>query len=189
MDGCSRQNPAYRPAKEEPRSGGALLFTANSGDPACSERRTSAGRREIRGEWSSPSGIFRAVNSESKLGGYAQKAVILLIALFAIAAPIVVSVSNARDKPSEGPNGIKLTAAETTGRELFAKSCSTCHTLAAVDAVSRIGPDLDVVQPPAALVLAAIQSGYAGAGQMPAAIYSGQDANDVAQFVAAVAGR
>src|SRR5438067_4046334 len=25
MDGCSRQNPAYRPATEEPRSGGAFL--------------------------------------------------------------------------------------------------------------------------------------------------------------------
>ena len=26
MDGCSRQNPAYRPATEEPRSGGAFLW-------------------------------------------------------------------------------------------------------------------------------------------------------------------
>ncbi len=25
MDGCSRQNPAYRPAKEKPRSGGVFL--------------------------------------------------------------------------------------------------------------------------------------------------------------------
>ncbi len=28
MDGCSRQNPAYRPATEEPRSGGAPLLLA-----------------------------------------------------------------------------------------------------------------------------------------------------------------
>ena len=28
MDDCSRQDPAYRPAKEEPRFGGALLFSA-----------------------------------------------------------------------------------------------------------------------------------------------------------------
>ena len=31
MDGCSRQNPAYRPAKEKPRSGGASLFPGRCG--------------------------------------------------------------------------------------------------------------------------------------------------------------
>jgi mono/diheme cytochrome c family protein len=130
------------------------------------------------------------VTSESKLARNARRTVIALVFVFAIAAPIIVAVRNARDQPSRGPDGIKLTAAETAGRELFAKSCSTCHTLAAVNAVARIGPDLDVLRPPTALVLAAIQGGYAGpGGQMPTAIYSGQDANDVAQFVAAVAGR
>jgi hypothetical protein len=39
-------------------------------------------------------------------------------------------------------------------------------------------------------VLNAIQLGRArGAGQMPADIYTGQDAKDVAQFVSAVAGQ
>jgi len=137
-----------------------------------------------------PSGIFRAVTPEGKLGRYIRRALIVLVFAFAIAAPIVVSVDNAQDQPSAGPDAVKLTAAETVGRELFAKSCSTCHTLAAVNAVARIGPDLDVVRPPSALVLAAIAGGYAGpGGQMPVGIYSGQDADDVAQFVAAVAGR
>jgi hypothetical protein len=39
-------------------------------------------------------------------------------------------------------------------------------------------------------VLYAINNGFAaGLGQMPAGLYSGQDATDIAQFVAAVAGR
>ena len=45
-------------------------------------------------------------------------------------------------------------------------------------------------RPPEALVLNAIEMGRArGAGNMPAGIYVGKQAEDVAKFVAAVAGR
>ncbi|MGD0196903.1 MAG: cytochrome c [Solirubrobacteraceae bacterium] len=108
----------------------------------------------------------------------------------AIAGGIIVSLHNARDAPRNGPGGVKLTADEAQGRALFAQTCATCHTLAAVHAVGAIGPNLDVVRPAEAFVLYAIQNGFAeGSGQMPAGIYSGQEATDVAQFVAAVAGR
>ena len=107
-----------------------------------------------------------------------------------LAVPIAVAVANGQDKARVGPAGITLTKNEATGRELFARVCATCHTLAAAAAVGHVGPDLDVLLPNKALVLYAIQHGYArGAGQMPADIYTGQQANDVAEFVAAVAGQ
>ena len=106
-----------------------------------------------------------------------------------IAVPIAVAVKNGEDRARVGPGGITLTANESTGRKLFAQTCATCHTLAAAAAVGHVGPDLDVLLPNQALVLYAIKNGFArGNGQMPADIYGGQQANDVAQFVATVAG-
>ena len=90
-----------------------------------------------------------------------------------------------------------LTAEEIKGRELFAHTCTVCHTLAAVKSVGRIGPNLDVPRrrrhhDPAgrkAFVLNAIIEGRAhGLGNMPALLYQGKEAEDVADFVAAVAG-
>jgi len=77
-----------------------------------------------------------------------------------------------------------------SGRELFARTCGTCHTLKGAATTGRVGPNLDQLRPPSALVLNAIEQGRArGAGQMPAALYDGTDARDVASFVAKVAGR
>jgi mono/diheme cytochrome c family protein len=116
--------------------------------------------------------------------------VLTVVTALAVVAAILVSIHNARDAPRNGPHGIKLTADEAIGRELFAKTCSTCHTLAAANAVARVGPDLDGVRPSKALVLYALQNGFAGSyGQMPAGLYTGRDANDIASFVSTVAGR
>jgi Major Facilitator Superfamily len=43
MDDCSRQNPAYRPAKEKPRSGGVFLWAKSLG----SRRSRDVGRAQI----------------------------------------------------------------------------------------------------------------------------------------------
>ena len=70
------------------------------------------------------------------------------------------------------------------------KYCATCHTLKASNAVGKVGPNLDVLHPPKGLILDAIANGRArGQGQMPAGLVDGQDAQDVAAYVAAVAGR
>jgi hypothetical protein len=61
--------------------------------------------------------------------------------------------------------------------------------LSLANAVAQVGPDLDQLQPNKALVLATIKSGRsAGNGQMPGNIYTGQDAVDVAEFVAKAVG-
>jgi mono/diheme cytochrome c family protein len=133
------------------------------------------------------------LDSESSLANRLRTLGLLVVVAFGIAVPIAVSVANGQDKARVGPAGITLTKDEATGRELFAHSCATCHTLAAAAAVGHVGPVLDLdpsVYNHASYVLGVIKVGRAyGNGDMPAAIYTGQQARDVAEFVAAVAGR
>jgi mono/diheme cytochrome c family protein len=101
----------------------------------------------------------------------------------------LVFVGNERDDEA-GAARIKLSKSQERGRELFGQVCQQCHTLKAANAVGMTGPDLDQLKPPKSLVLDAIINGRArGQGTMPAGLYTGQDAEDVASFVAAVAGK
>ena len=53
----------------------------------------------------------------------------------------------------------------------------------------QVGPNLDNLRPPKELVLDAIKNGRSkGNGQMAADLYEGQDAIDVANFVAKAVG-
>jgi mono/diheme cytochrome c family protein len=114
----------------------------------------------------------------------------LLIVGIGIVVPGLVLANNGSNASADAPHGVDLNASATNGRQLFAENCSTCHTLSASNAVGRVGPDLDTVRPPVGLVLDAVLKGRAsGNGQMPAALLQGQDAKDVANYVAAVAGR
>lgn len=136
-----------------------------------------------------PGGLRSRLHTESRLARQVRGGAIALTVAFGLGAPIAVAVANGNDKARVGPSGMTLTKNEATGRELFAKTCATCHTLAAAAAVGHVGPNLDILLPNEQLVAFAIQAGFSqGNGQMPAGIYTGQDARDVAQFVAAVAG-
>jgi mono/diheme cytochrome c family protein len=116
--------------------------------------------------------------------------VTLVVVLLGVAVPLAIGVANKNDHAESAPGGVELTASETAGRAVFAKYCSTCHTLKASNAVGKVGPNLDVLHPPKGLVLDAIANGRArGQGQMPAGLVDGEDAQDVAEYVAAVAGR
>jgi mono/diheme cytochrome c family protein len=114
--------------------------------------------------------------------------VAVLVLLLGILVPaLVIAAGRSTEK---APGGVKLTAADERGREIFAERCATCHTLAAANAVGKVGPNLDQLHPPKALVIDAIRKGRArGQGQMPANLVDGQDAQEVADFVAKVAGR
>ena len=77
-----------------------------------------------------------------------------------------------------------------TGRTLFIESCAACHNLDAVNARGVTGPDLDkigTITPQR--VLSAIKIGGTGQGRMPQNLLQGQNAQDVAAFVSAVAGK
>ena len=107
-----------------------------------------------------------------------------------LAVPLWLVMRDHQDVPKTAVGGVKLTAAQEEGRQLFARNCSTCHTLAASRAVGKTGPNLDVMRPPEALTYNAILVGRArGNGNMPAGLLSGQQAKDVASYVQAVAGR
>jgi len=112
----------------------------------------------------------------------------LLILGIAIPAAVIASVENRNDIPSA--NVSNLTKAEEHGRELFGQRCRNCHTLKAANAVAQVGPNLDNLRPPKNLVLDAIHNGRArGNGQMAADLVEGQDAEDVAAFVAKAVGQ
>jgi len=122
---------------------------------------------------------------------------VLLLVAFGLAVPALVVAANVEHKSSSAIGGVHLSANETKGRELFARSCVFCHALAAVKSYGRFGPNLDVhvgydVSTYAgrkALVYSAVVEGRArGRGDMPALLYQGKEAEDVAEFVAAVAG-
>lgn len=79
-------------------------------------------------------------------------------------------------------------AAAGPGREIFAQTCGTCHTLSAADTSGTVGPNLDDLQPDQAQVEAAIQNGGSGSGAMPSGLLQGAEAQQVAAFVAQSAG-
>lgn len=120
---------------------------------------------------------------------------------FGIGLPLGFLIGNHANANSQ-VGGYKLTAAMKRGRELFGQHCAVCHTLAAANAVGKVGPNLDTIKPSAGLVLHTIENGCLqnpppgtssqsclSQGNMPAGIIQGQEATDVAQFVAQVAGR
>jgi mono/diheme cytochrome c family protein len=96
--------------------------------------------------------------------------------------------------------GIKLTPGEKIGRELFGEHCGVCHTLAAANAAGKVGPNLDLLKPSESIVLHTIvngclPNGSASSGEaclsqgvMPANVVQGRQAQQVAAFVAKVAG-
>jgi len=77
-----------------------------------------------------------------------------------------------------------LAPAEEHGRELFIENCGSCHTLDAAGTQGQIGPNLGDIPLDEEEVLAAIENGGTGTGNMPSGLVSGQDAEDVAAFVA-----
>ncbi len=126
---------------------------------------------------------------ESRAAERLTLAGVTLLFAFGVAVPALVLADNGAHKASSAPGGVTLTAAQQHGRYLFGQACNVCHTLSASEAHGRVGPDLDVLRPPYALVLNAIEMGrYRGNGNMPANLYLGVDAQDVASYVAAVAG-
>jgi mono/diheme cytochrome c family protein len=146
--------------------------------------------RRPRGEPGSSNAESRAAQRLITLG-------IIVLFVFGLVVPAIVLAFNGEHKASVASGGVHLTKDEQKGRELFSHTCTVCHTLAAVKSVGRVGPNLDIrvgddISTPAgrrALVLSAISEGRArGNGDMPALLYVGKEAEDVADFVAAVAG-
>jgi mono/diheme cytochrome c family protein len=89
------------------------------------------------------------------------------------------------------------------GKELFVKGCGSCHTLADAGTTGTIGPNLDyafvqsridglgersILQVVRGQIAYPVTDPSTDAPGMPANIFEGQDAEDVATYVASVAG-
>jgi mono/diheme cytochrome c family protein len=138
-----------------------------------------------------PSGAAQRMMSTSRV---ARRISIVLFAIFAlilgiaVPAAVIAAVSSRDDIPEANVSG--LTANEKEGRELFGLRCANCHTLRAANAIASVGPNLDELRPNRELVLDAIENGRSqGNGQMAAGLYTGQDAENVAAFVAKAVGQ
>lgn len=111
----------------------------------------------------------------------------LFFAAFALAVPYW-AISKEGD-PDSSPE--KVAASDQAAKELFQINCGSCHTLALAGTDGVVGPDLDEllgdVPDQQERVLAAIELGVEG--RMPAGILRGQQAEEVADFVARVAGQ
>jgi len=121
-------------------------------------------------------------------------AIVLAYIGIGVAVPAVVIASRGtREGNSAQLEQTKLRNAKPDiqeGKQLFSESCAACHNLDAVNARGVTGPDLDkigTVTP--ARVESAIRIGGTGQLRMPARLLQGQNAKDVAEFVAAVAGK
>ncbi len=145
-----------------------------------------------------PRGARESLHTESRAGQRLITLGVVLMFAFGLIVPALVLAQNGEHKASVAVGGVKLSGEQQKGRELFARACAVCHALSATKSVGRIGPNLDVrvgqdISTAAgrkALVLSAIGEGRArGLGQMPALLYQGKEAEEVASFVAAVAGR
>jgi cytochrome c553 len=127
-----------------------------------------------------------------------QRAFAILIVLvyvgIGIAVPAVVIASRGDREGNDAALSHKLTRNAPVdvqnGKKLFEESCAACHSLAAVNARGVTGPNLDKIGTVTkARVLSAIKIGGTGQMRMPANLLQGQNAQDVAAFVAAVAGK
>jgi cbb3-type cytochrome c oxidase subunit III len=119
-----------------------------------------------------------------------------VVGLGAVAAAVLVAAGC-------GTGGRASSHADVAnGQKLFTGTCGACHTLAAAGTSGTIGPNLDdafrgdrqqhfeqsTIQN---VVLDMIRLGsgpVAGSASMPAHLYTGQNAQDVAAYVASVAG-
>jgi mono/diheme cytochrome c family protein len=138
-----------------------------------------------------PGGAIARLQSQSRsarrvaVGAF----VLALVALGAGVPAAVITAVEARDDIPDA-NVRNLTASEKHGRELFGQRCAVCHTLKAANAMAQVGPNLDDLRPPKALVLDALEKGRSrGNGQMAEELYVGRDAEDVASFVAKAVGQ
>jgi mono/diheme cytochrome c family protein len=151
---------------------------------------------------SGPGGAREALHPRTYRGNRALAAILVLLYIgFGVAIPAVFLHGNDANASAQ-VGGIKLTPADKRGRDLFGQRCGLCHTLSAANAIGKVGPDLDVLRPSYQVVLNTINNGCLqtpppgqnqlaclGQGVMPAGIYAGRDARDVADFVSKVAGQ
>jgi|SRR5687767_3894314 mono/diheme cytochrome c family protein len=127
----------------------------------------------------------------TKGGRFFRFSMVLLYALLGLAVPALIIADSGQSQGGTPPLQHEEASSELEdGKELFRQTCAACHTLAAANARGVTGPDLDEIgQMTEERVLQAIKVGGTGQKRMPAALLEGEDAEAVAKYVSAVAGK
>jgi mono/diheme cytochrome c family protein len=126
-------------------------------------------------------------------GGRRSFPAVILVIYVALGVAVPAAVIASRGEAEGGVGSLRTEEASERlehGKELFVATCKSCHDLDAVQARGVTGPDLDELGGvDRERVLNAIENGGTGQGRMPAGLLQDQDAEDVATYVARVAGQ
>jgi len=124
----------------------------------------------------------------------------ILAVCLAVLIPLWAYLSNA----DQNAGTREVPANLQTGRHLFETNCGTCHTLYAAGTDGNFGPNLDLLLAPTGpstdpstikatktRVVNAVENGVDSStpGRMPAGILSGEQVQQVADFVSREAGK
>jgi mono/diheme cytochrome c family protein len=124
-------------------------------------------------------------------GRFFSFVMVLVYLALGVVVPAVVIASRGEAEGATGSLRTKeISGKMETGKQLFIQTCKSCHTLGAVNAHGVTGPNLDELAPlDKQRVLNAIKRGGTGTGRMPPNLLESDDADAVATYVSAVAGR
>jgi cytochrome c551 len=115
----------------------------------------------------------------------------LFFALFFVAFAVAVPFWAISKEGDAASSAEKVAASDDPSKDLFATNCGSCHTLARAGTDGIVGPNLDDLlgglPGQEERVQTAIEMGVQG--RMPAGILQGEQAKQVADFVARVAGQ
>ena len=127
-----------------------------------------------------------------------RPAQVAALVVLALAASVLLAACGDTVGYTEASSGDRI-----HGKELFKQGCGSCHTLADAGTTGTIGPNLDyaflqsrkdglgedtILQVVRDQMAYAVTTPSTGAPGMPRDIFTGQDADDVATYVASVAG-
>jgi cytochrome c oxidase subunit 1 len=114
------------------------------------------------------------------------------LAIAVLIPGFIVALDRLPDRPeiqaaAAGPEK-PLSPEAQAGEELFVTNCGSCHTFSAAGTSGTTGPDLDSLPLTETRVIAAIENGGIGSGQMPANLITGADATAVAKYLTEAGG-
>jgi mono/diheme cytochrome c family protein len=123
----------------------------------------------------------------------------IVFGIFAAVCLLVLPWMALGREGSDDAATVHVEAADEGAKQLFFDNCGSCHTLAAAGTDGVVGPNLDQLLLPSGTNSAEAYSGSYGRvlqavtcgiqGRMPKGILLGEEANEVAAFVAAYAGQ
>lgn len=137
-----------------------------------------------------------------------SKRTFIVFGLLVVVLAVVIPWLAFRSRGDAATGELKVPANLKTGQALFQTNCGTCHTLYAAGTDGNYAPNLDELLAPSGApsgptaastikategrVLNALEHGVdttTTPGRMPAGIINGQEADEVAKFVAHSAGQ